>query len=393
MAKRNPQPGPKRNGASKAVSPSAQPSAIQRLPLDELHLDGNNPRFGGHPVKGENEMRILDEIVRKYGVEDVISSIATNGYLETEPLVGVRTDKGVRILEGNRRLAALLILSGDPRAANQERLRSNYQNGIRQPVTAVPVVVYDAETQPAQLLPYLGVKHIVGAKEWDSYAKADWVAKVLEDPHVHLDLNTIEEMIGDSRGAMRRILEGYYIVEQLQNEGFFKPTDSIRKGRGSNLEYPFSWVYNALGYKAVRDWIGLSDEREPKKEPLARSALPKAGQLMTFLFGNSSRKVPAAISDSREISELANCLTDTTKVGYLREGLSVKEVQRKTQPAPDQLRDALGDAHESLTDAWRVIGESEMNEDTARTVEPLAGKVKKLTSQIHDAILDKMRGE
>ena len=136
------------------------------MPLADLHFDAMNPRFGSKSIGGADDEAILDEIVRRHGVEDVLSSIAVNGYLPTEPLIGLRTAHGVRIIEGNRRLAALLILAGDSRAVNQQRLQEVYRSQVRQPVNAPPVVVYDADTEPAQLLPYLGVKHIVGPKVW-----------------------------------------------------------------------------------------------------------------------------------------------------------------------------------------------------------------------------------
>src|SRR5713226_5482100 len=91
-------PNPKAATAASAVE-------VKPILLAELHFDGTNPRFGTRPMGKADDEAILDEIVRRFGVEDVLSSIAANGYLGTEPLVGLRNAEGIRIIEGNRRLA------------------------------------------------------------------------------------------------------------------------------------------------------------------------------------------------------------------------------------------------------------------------------------------------
>jgi hypothetical protein len=383
MRKKKPSVIQDKSSANGTVQP------IQRLPVDQLHFDGSNPRFGGQDFEKKSEAEILDLIVKTHGVHDLLSSIAANGYLETEPLVGINEKGGVRILEGNRRLAALLILAGDLRAVNQQRLQDEYQPKIQFPIETVPVVAYEKNATPEQLLPYLGVKHIVGAKEWDSYAKAVWVARVLEQHK--LKLNEIEDMIGDSQGTMKRILEGYYVVEQLKNEGRFNPRESQRKGRGSNPEYPFSWVYNALGWRVIREWVGVDGDRVPRNNPIPTANLAKAGELMVFLFG--SKKRAAAISDSRQLGDLADCLADSEKAHELQKGLTVDQVRKKTQPAFDQLRDALSDADDALTSAWEAIGKGDLNEEGARSVEPRASQVKQLAAKVHSVLLNKMNGE
>ena len=81
---------------------------LTHRPLAELHFDMKNPRFGGRAGDIKTEAATLDYIVHNFGIEDVISSIAANGYFQSEPLVGVEGKNGITILEGNRRLAACL---------------------------------------------------------------------------------------------------------------------------------------------------------------------------------------------------------------------------------------------------------------------------------------------
>jgi hypothetical protein len=295
--------------------------------LESLFLDGNNARLGAKAGQLKNQVEILDEIVNVFGIDDVLSSLAVNGYFEAEPLVGVQMDKPdkVRIAEGNRRLAACLILIGDARAKNHKKRTDEYQaiqkaHG-REPIRAVPVLMV---AEGLNLLSYLGVRHIAASQPWDSYAKAAWVAKILEESK--LTLEDVSQMIGDQHRTVARTLEGFHFVNQLINAAYFNPEESFRRGRGSNTEYPFSWVYTALGYGPIRDWLTLKDLSRVgrDKRPIKNNKLDDAGQLLTFLFGNKRRQ--PAISDSRQIGELAKAIANPECLRHLKHGKTVEEV-------------------------------------------------------------------
>src|SRR5438128_4015912 len=150
----------------------------------------------------------------------------------------------------------------------------------------------------------------------------------------------IERMLGDTLGTIRRILEGYYLVEQLKDKDAFRPKDRMRKGRGSNPEYPFAWIYNALDYNSIRDWLGIKHLPVPKPNPLVQGKVTNGGELMVFLFGVEGKK-PAAINDSRQISDLAACIANPETLAAIRRGLNVEQALRKVQPTAKQLVDSL----------------------------------------------------
>ncbi len=87
--------------------------------ISELLLDDSNPRFG-ELERGVEQSQLVDLIIDKFGIEDVVSSLAMNGFFSAEPLVCVRRKDGTLVVkEGNRRLCACIVLSGDPRAVRQ----------------------------------------------------------------------------------------------------------------------------------------------------------------------------------------------------------------------------------------------------------------------------------
>ena len=190
-------------------------------------------------------------------------------------------------------------------------------------------------------------------------------------------------MIGDQHGTSPRILEGYYFVNQLIARDRFQPAQSHRRGRGSNPEYPFSWVYTTLGYNNVRTFVGMNGRDEPKENPVPDNRLDNAQRVMRFLFGDKQKKIEPVVPDSRQISELAICLESSKKVRQLEQGKSVLEVMRLHRPTADQLSDGLFAATESLNEVWRVIGERSVSITAAEAVLPDAKEARRLAGKIY----------
>jgi hypothetical protein len=341
--------------------------------LEELEFDLRNPRYGAGAASISNEREALDHIVATFGVDDVLSSIAVNGFFDSEPLVGIKLEKEkkIRILEGNRRLAACLILAGETRAAGQTRLREHYskihqENGTKR-LNPVPVIVYKGKNAWKEVLPYVGVRHIVGFLEWDSYAKAAWVDQVLRDHQ--LSLKEVMEMLGDKNGTAPRMLAGYRFVNQLIQAGRFRPDQSQRKGRGSNPDYPFSWVYTALDNPPIREYVGfIEKDGAPAEKPVPENRLDQAGWLMTFMFGDKNRGVPAVVEDSRDIGDLAKAVRDTVLCSRLKEGKALRQVMEEARPSGERLQDGFQKVADQLRDLTGLIVPGSLEPETAKLV-------------------------
>jgi len=354
--------------------------------LEELQFDLSNPRYGTGAAKINTEREALDHIVATFGVDDVLSSIAVNGFFDSEPLVGIRLEKEkkIKILEGNRRLAACLILTGDERAAGQLRLQEHYakihkENGQRL-VNPVPVIVYKGKDAWKQVLPYIGVRHIVGFLEWDSYAKAHWVDQVLREQD--LKLGEVMEMLGDKNRTVPRMLAGYRFVNQLIRTGHFRSDQSQRKGRGSNPDYPFSWVYTALDNPPIRDFVGfIEKDGIPAEDPVPEDKLEQAGWVMKFMFGDKTRGVPAVVEDSREIGDLAKAVRDTVMCSRLKEGKALRLVMEETRPSGERLQEGFQRVADQLRDLSGLIVPGSLDDDTARALIEPAKNASKLVNK------------
>lgn len=374
---------------SKLIAPAVTKGRkIEMIDLSALDFDPKNPRFGIKGRESRSQMQILDFIVRDFGIDDVISSIAVNGYFLAEPLI-CREQAGGRltVMEGNRRLAACLILNNDPRAVNQGRKRENYLRlrgeAERPEVTQVPVIRFGEHEQERDLLAYLGVRHIASSQGWDSYAKANWIARAVED--TNLTLQEISTMTGDQHKTVQRLLEGYYFINQLIDSGEFLPDDSTRKGRGSNPEFPFSWIYTLFYYPKAKQFVGLPDQ--PIKNPIPDERVKDAAMLISRMFGNKTLAIPAAIDDSRQIGNLAAILDDPEKVELLKRGQSVEAVEFATLPIQERLQTGLTDCKSILGDLVAAIEATPLSESSAAALVPLAKQVNNLATSLAKKLL------
>lgn len=353
--------------------------------ISELLLDDSNPRFG-ELERGVEQSQIVDLIIDKFGIEDVVSSLAMNGFFAAEPLVCVRRDDGKLVVkEGNRRLCACIVLSGDDRAVRQPNLTARVQNVWNRngnpAIEPIPVLIFEKDGPAAdKMLSYLGVRHIAAAQPWDSYAKASWVAKITDE--TGMPVSKITEMIGDQHSTVVRLLEGYRFIRQLIEKSEFRPEDSQRKGRGSVTEYPFSWVYTILGYKATRDFCGLGEKISERQDPIPVDKLPNAATVVQAMFGNRSTGRSAAVVDSRQLSDLAKAFVDADKVALLKSGTDLVTVLDVTKPIETKLDENLSQVRSILSDLVSTVSETPPSLDTAKQHTGTSVKVRSLAADL-----------
>lgn len=371
------------------IQPSLSGGKRHNIPIGKLNFDPGNPRFGERRGQRLLQQDILNRIVEEYGVDELLSSIAINGFFEAEPLAVIKKSDGrYTVVEGNRRLAACLILADDPRAKSQRKRHETFlklmvAHNRRAPIE-IPCIEFSEKEDSASLLSFLGVRHIVASQPWDSYAKAAWVARVIGDGALTLD--DISQMIGDEFRTIRRMLEGYNVVRQLIAAGEFTPSNSYRKGKGSNTEYPFSWVYTLLGSQSARKFFGLGDRPE-HQSPIPRNRVQDAGFVIRAMFGDRERGVNPVIDDSREISDLASTLADRGEYAELRRGTPVKIIKLRHRPAGERLYEDLKAVELTLVELNSFLTTASISAEEALEHIPQLDSIQKVLSELGERLI------
>lgn len=81
----------------------------KRHSVTSLHLDPKNPRLG-RETSGRAPREIIQYLFEHDKVSEVAESIASRGFFPNEPLLAVKENGRIVVVEGNRRLAALKAL-------------------------------------------------------------------------------------------------------------------------------------------------------------------------------------------------------------------------------------------------------------------------------------------
>jgi hypothetical protein len=105
----------------KAIDPPDLPvERISSLSVEFLIFDTQNPRFTpDKELVGARPVDVIQELIKSADLKELVESIASNGYIDIEPLVIMRSRSHgpYTVLEGNRRLAALMMLNDATLAA------------------------------------------------------------------------------------------------------------------------------------------------------------------------------------------------------------------------------------------------------------------------------------
>jgi len=284
--------------------PNIAAKTVGKVGTEYLEFDPENPRLIEEDIKNPTDEDIILALADTSDLSEVVQSIAANGYFDIEPLIGMKVGNKWRVLEGNRRLAAIRILQNPALAKG---------TGVAVPAisaankaTLKEVSVY-AVTNKEQAREYIGFKHINGPHRWDALAKArfaaDWYTK-----EKGVSLDKIAKRLGDNHATVARLVSGMFVLDQAKDERLFEISD-----RYPNKKFAFSHLYTALTRAGYRDFLGLPEDwriDDPKPNPVAKKNLPNLKQLLVWLYGSKEDDIkPVIASQNPDVKNLAAVLS------------------------------------------------------------------------------------
>jgi len=147
------------------------PRTMHWLPVERLRLDPRNPRLPER-LHSAAQSEILRFLWEREVLDELVRSYLDNGFFQHEPLIVLAEEGGYTVVEGNRRLAALMISLELPPAAGIEMPGLEAGDELRRVLAKVPCFeVSDRREVHA----YVGFRHIGGIKTWEPEAKARYI--------------------------------------------------------------------------------------------------------------------------------------------------------------------------------------------------------------------------
>ena len=177
---------------------------LQRVSPDLLDFDPSNPRFAGS-LNNRKQEEIQKELFGEpYYASALVDSLVENGFIDYEPLVVRRSGNRFVVVEGNRRLAAI----------REIRANLNKYPNRKSDLDNIPVLVFpdkpDGQHQE-EIRVYLGVRHLLGFREWPSFSKAQFLEN---ERKVEGGLDRILKEISNDKTAGTSLLVPYRLLNK-----------------------------------------------------------------------------------------------------------------------------------------------------------------------------------
>jgi hypothetical protein len=337
------------------------------IAVEKLHLDSKNPRLP-EEWQTKDEKQLVRILYEHFKLDELAESMARNGYFDEEPLIATPRDlpddlkqpsndkaKGDKyeafikadttsftVVEGNRRLATVKLLL-DAQLRSEIKVARDFPQvkpEVVDDLGILPVIVYPHR---AEVIPYLGVRHIIGVEKWDSYAKARYLAKMIESGS---SVKQVQSQIGDVHNAVLKSYACYRLLEQAKNDLDYN-TKSAKND--------FSLLMVALNQKNIKQFLGLPTRLAQInfESPVSDDKLESLHDLLVYIFGDGERQ--PAITDSRQIPKLGRILANQEAALHLKRSNSLFEAYDRTGGEEEMVNNYLFEANRKMEMALGVV--------------------------------------
>jgi hypothetical protein len=321
-------------------APSIQ-AQYQYIPTSQLLFDPGNPRFFGAPKDQEQtQEELYQTLINDFDALGLVDSLLANGFVPYEPLVVRNEGLHYSVLEGNRRLAAVKYILGHV---------DEYQEKSAKPVTdldKLPCIIFEESGQSAitREQTYLGLRHFSGYKQWQPRSKAEYLARQIA---AGISPGKLAVQLNTTASKLKKYLIAMNLLKKLQRKDSESPAQNFGK---------FWLLAEALQRSQIQEYLELSvDPSSLKIKEYNKSNFSK---LCQFLYGSEAfpdedreEELEPVISDTRQISRLAEVLANPEARSVLEKGNDLSLALAYVHKGPEQLREL----HSNAVAAVRVF--------------------------------------
>jgi ParB-like nuclease domain len=320
------------------------PAKSALLPVASLHFDRNNPRFPPKVAQGPVE-DLMQRFVRDERLLEIIESIGNHGFFPGEPLLVVPDgDEDYRVVEGNRRLAALKLLVRELEPPSGRTSIEEAVEAAEYRPKMVPCLVFDDENE---ILRYLGFRHITGIKAWSALQKARYAERMYQKYKMLPEdegLRLLARETGSRRDTVGQMLTALKLYDRAEEKNFF----------GLPIvpeQIEFSVLGTALSYSALIEFLGLESRNDVKVKGLEELALK---ELLDWLFVIEGRSKPI-VTESRNLRKLAAVVSSATAIKELRKSGNLDQAYELSSGPEEALAESLRTALRRLETAQALV--------------------------------------
>jgi hypothetical protein len=350
---------------------------IIQLELGRLLLDEENPRLLESVDRKQSSM--IDYIADSTSIEELMQAIGENGYFLGEPLIAVPHDDGHHfiIVEGNRRLTALKLLQDPANCSNPGQKMRDIAAAAKYKPTVVPVVVQPTR---ADVLPYLGFRHIVGVKQWEPLAKARYIEQLFDGTDKTLTprerYERVARAIGSRRDHIKRNLDALAVYKIMKFEDFYE-IDGL-----NDESIKFSVLSTALADDKIGYFTGISGEDGnggiDAQDPIIQPQVLKKHEIkeLTKWLFEKDEKGKTRVGESRNLRYLAAVVDNPKAIAAFRANAPLKIAFQMTSDSTFDFVELLYTAEGKITEAASMVATVAYTDDGIDTARRIRENIK-----------------
>ena len=301
------------------------------MSVSNLVFDPENPRLTEFDLStNSTEQDIIQILWEAMDVREIAMSIAASGFFRHEPVIVAQESGKSIVIEGNRRLAAVKLLSDPNLASRIDAVLPTITPSEREAINHIPAIIATRK----QAWRYLGFKHVNGPAKWASYAKSRYIADVHR--RFGVDLSDIASQIGDTHKTVQRLFRGLMVIEQAEEFEVFNREDRWK------AHFSFSHLYTGLEYPGVSRFLGLRPATDEDQKPVSQDKTNELGELCLWLYGSKRANItPVVESQNPHLRQLEMILRSPEAVAALRAGNRLAYAYELSRPSSTVFEEAL----------------------------------------------------
>ena len=322
-----------------------QTGQITSVKVSDLAFDLKNPRLPDFNLTNNpTEEEVIGVLWEAMDVMELVLSIAASGFFRHEPLIVAREDGKNIVIEGNRRLAAVKVLTEPGIAEDLKADVPKLTKNAREALGELPTISSTRE----DAWRYLGFKHVNGPAKWSSYAKSRYIADVHRKFGVALE--EIANQIGDTHKTVQRLFRGLMVIEQAERLKVFSREDRWRN------HFSFSHLYTGVGYEGISAFLGLRTETEEDLEPVPAEKKEELRELCLWMYGSRKEETPPIIeTQNPHLRQLDAVVGNEEALAALRSGSSLAAAHEMSRPSSTLFEEALYASKRELEKARSML--------------------------------------
>ncbi len=315
---------------------------IENIHIDNLNLDLYNPRLP-KSKQGIDKNTVIEFLLLEAATLELMDAIGENDFFAGEMLLVVpdNEEEGKYVvIEGNRRLTAVLLLS-HPELAKVKKIaiKEIFDKAKHHP-QEIPCLVFN---ERADIQKYLGFVHITGKKSWRMLEKARYLSELRNSEQFKelsfLDAcKEIARIIGSKSPYVKKLLISFKLYEIVEDEKFYK-IEGL-----SDESFYLNYFSDGLQKDNIRYFLNVDIDSNNPIEHLNKEQLK---EIIIWWF-KKTEGVSRVIGDSEGMRLLNEVLGNKNALQAFRNGATIYEAYELTNDIDIQFEKKIKDAYKAI---------------------------------------------